>query len=283
MFRGLERGAIFRDDEDRLALVERLELILPETLTACLAWVFMSNHVHLALRTGSSPLSRVMARVLTAYAVHFNRRHDRVGHVFQNRFRSRLLNGHDDLMGVIRYIHRNPREARLLEREEDLALHPWCSYGALTGRRRPWSFESILETIELLGGRNEAARILRRWVSEEFDGTIPVSDPPLPERSHLVRARLHSALDFESVLAAGLRRFGLREAELRSARRDRRTSRARAAIAYESATRLGLTGAEIARRLGLSSSGVARAIARGRSAADPSSTAAPASDEGLPS
>ena len=90
MCRGIERRDIFRDTQDRRNFVERLGRAVSETATSCLAWCLMPNHFHLLLRTGQSPISGVMRRVLTGYAVTFNRKHQRSGHLFQNRYKSIL-------------------------------------------------------------------------------------------------------------------------------------------------------------------------------------------------
>ncbi len=73
--RGIERRKIFWDDIDRYAFVKRLGQVLKETQTDCFAWALIPNHAHLLLRTGLTPISGVMRRLLTGYAVQFNRRH----------------------------------------------------------------------------------------------------------------------------------------------------------------------------------------------------------------
>jgi putative transposase len=88
--RGIEQRKIFDDDADRDNFLQRLAMILKETSTPCYAWALIPNHFHLLLRTGKVPISTVMRRLLTGYAVSFNRRHRRYGHLFQNRFKSIL-------------------------------------------------------------------------------------------------------------------------------------------------------------------------------------------------
>ena len=85
MARGIERRKIFWDDKDRASFLERLALIHEETQTQCYAWALIPNHFHILLRTGTTPLSTVMRRLMTGYAVTFNIRHRRSGHLFQNR------------------------------------------------------------------------------------------------------------------------------------------------------------------------------------------------------
>ena len=90
MVRGIERRAIFRDNKDKDDFVERLGDIIKGTSTSCYAWSLLSNHAHLLLRTGRHPIATVMRRLLTGYAVTFNRRYNRHGQLFQNRYKSIL-------------------------------------------------------------------------------------------------------------------------------------------------------------------------------------------------
>jgi len=88
MARGIERREIFKDDKDRESFLDRLATILEETQAQCYAWALIPNHFHLLLRTSLTPLSKVMRRLMTGYAVTFNKRHKRSGHLFQNRYKS---------------------------------------------------------------------------------------------------------------------------------------------------------------------------------------------------
>ncbi len=86
MIRGIERRRIFKDDEDRENLMERLSDLLPKTKTQCYAWAFMPNHAHFLFRSGPSGIATLMKRLLTGYAIYYNRRHNRHGQLFQNRY-----------------------------------------------------------------------------------------------------------------------------------------------------------------------------------------------------
>jgi putative transposase len=88
--RGIERRKIFRNDSDRDNFRNRIGGILRDSQTRCSAWALMPNHFHLLLRTGRVPISNVMRRLLTGYAVSFNLRHRRSGHLLQNRYKSIL-------------------------------------------------------------------------------------------------------------------------------------------------------------------------------------------------
>jgi REP element-mobilizing transposase RayT len=86
--RGIKRDKIFRDDDDRRNFTRRLHALLKDTDTICYAWALIPNHVHILLRLRRVPLSSFMRRLLTGYAVTHNKRHNRSGHLFQNRYKS---------------------------------------------------------------------------------------------------------------------------------------------------------------------------------------------------
>ena len=131
--RGITRQKIFIDDTDRNRFLDRLGAILLETEARCYAWALIPNHFHLLLRTGSVPLSTVMRRLLTSYAVFFNRRHTRWGHLFQNRYRSILCQKENYLLELVRYIHLNPLRAGLVSGLEALDHYQFAGHSVLLG------------------------------------------------------------------------------------------------------------------------------------------------------
>jgi REP element-mobilizing transposase RayT len=90
ILRGIARRKIFFNDTDRHRFLDRLGFILRSGDTASFAWALIPNHFHLLMKTGTVPLSRIMQRLLTGYAVSSNKRHRRWGHLFQNRYKSLL-------------------------------------------------------------------------------------------------------------------------------------------------------------------------------------------------
>ena len=136
MARGIERRKIFWDDKDRSSFLERLAVILEETQTQCYAWALIPNHFHILLRTGPTLLSKVMRRLMTGYAVTFNNRHRRSGHLFQNRYKSVVCEEDPYLLELIRYIHLNPLRAKLVEDLNGLDKYPWTGHSTLVGKRK---------------------------------------------------------------------------------------------------------------------------------------------------
>jgi len=139
IFRGLERRRIFRDDEDRDSFLDRLGGVLQETGTTCYAWALIPNHGHLLLKTGNTPASKVMQRVLTGHAVYFNRRHRRHGKLFQKRYKSILCQEDTYLLELIRYIHLNPIRAGIVDDLGRLDAYKYTGHSTIMGKTaREW-------------------------------------------------------------------------------------------------------------------------------------------------
>lgn len=137
--RGIDRKEIFTDDLDRDDFVSRLETVLVQTSTRCFAWALIPNHFHLLLQTGNVPIATVMRRILTGYAIWFNRRHGRHGHLFQNRYKSTLCQEETYLLELVRYIHLNPLRAGIVASLEELKGYRYCGHRSiLDGNSDPW-------------------------------------------------------------------------------------------------------------------------------------------------
>ena len=134
IIRGIERKAIFKVNADRANFLERLGRIISETETGCYAWVLMTSHVHLLLKTGLAPIATVMRRLLTGYALSFNHRYRRHGQLFQNRYKSFLCEEDVYLKELVRYIHLNPLRARMVKDLKALKKYRWCGHSALMGK-----------------------------------------------------------------------------------------------------------------------------------------------------
>lgn len=251
--RGLERRTIFYEDADRHDLLQRLGAVLPRAGMRCFAWALLSNHFHLVLQTGETPLSIVLKRVATGFAVSFNRRHERVGYVFQSRFGSRLVTANDDLMALVRYVHLNPVRAGLVS-EADLARYPWCGHSALVGERQPLPFESLSEVLALFDADPVRARERIRAFVGEPDTVFyesPRSDGSVDES------------DLEALVRSVCARTGVPAAAVRRGSRHRAVSRARAIVCYLAVGELGISGRTAARFLGITPGGVSQLLRRG--------------------
>ena len=157
MQRGMERGAIFRDPADYKRFLKYAAGVFAETRTRCVAWALMPNHVHLLMQTGATPLARVLQRLFTGYAVTYNRRWRRSGHLFQGRYKSLLCEAEPYLLVLVRYIHLNPVRAGLCAGLPELARYPWTGHRTLMGKvRLPWQDTGLV--LGEFGVRVSAAR-----------------------------------------------------------------------------------------------------------------------------
>ena len=147
MVRGIERTTLFRDDRDRADFVARLAALVGEAGLTVYAWALLPNHAHLLVRTGRRPLPRVMRALLTGYAGAFNRRHHRVGHLFQNRYKSIVVEAEPYLLELVRYLHLNPLRAQAVPSLPALDRFPWTGHSALLGTvPRPWQDTATILT-----------------------------------------------------------------------------------------------------------------------------------------
>jgi len=126
--RGNEKRQIFLDDKDRHVFLDRLVANLARWNMRCLAWALMPNHFHLLLKSESGELPSFMRCLLTGFSIYFNERHKRVGHLFQNRYMSRVISKESYLREVTRYIHLNPLRAGLVGSLAELDNYPWTGH-----------------------------------------------------------------------------------------------------------------------------------------------------------
>ena len=302
MVRGIERTAIFRDDADRTDFVTRLAALAEQGAWAVFAWALLPNHAHLLVRTGTRPLARSMRSLLTGYASAFNRRHHRVGHLFQNRYKSIVVEEERYLLELVRYLHLNPLRAKIVPDLRTLGRHPWTGHSALLGTiPRPWQETATIlaqfgptrrraihaygtfvaagfsqgRRPELQGGgllRSHggwaAVQALRRG-REAYLGDERVlgsSDfvAALQGRAEAATAPRLPRLTLETVQTRVCRHLGLAPVALTGGGRRTALQCARAGIAYLWVEVLGHPGRPLAVALGVSPQAVYQAVTRGR-------------------
>ncbi|WDN90513.1 hypothetical protein BuS5_03484 [Desulfosarcina sp. BuS5] len=133
--RGIDRRKIVDDDNDRENFVSRMGAIAIDTNTAIYAWALMTNHAHILLRSGKTGLPTFMRRFLSGYAISYNRRHKRYGHLFQNRYKSIICEEDPYFKELVRYIHLNPLRSVIVESLQKLDNYKWCGHSVVMNRR----------------------------------------------------------------------------------------------------------------------------------------------------
>ncbi len=200
--RGIERRDVFVDDQDRASFLDRLSLPLVEMEMDCLAWALMANHAHILLRPTDNNLGEFMRRLLTGYAVTFNLRHHRSGHLFQNRFKSIVCEEDPYLLELVRYIHLNPLRAGLVGDIRELKQYPWSGHSVIMGVRQ-FPGQKVVEVLRYFSTKQQLVR--EKYQEFVTDGIR------LGKRNELVGGglrRVLKALDNEAIPAYDERVLG---------------------------------------------------------------------------
>lgn len=292
--RGIERRHIFLDDQDKGAFLCRFGQLLQETDTDCYAWALLDNHFHLLLRPKSTTLAQFMRRLLTGYAVEFNLRHNRSGHLFQNRFKSIVCDQDAYLLELIRYIHLNPVRAGMVKNLDSLDRYPWCGHGMLLGensfppqqtdqplamfsnsrdlaRKKYRQFIadglSLRHASNLSGGGKKRSLVFNPALEGDnrFDDRIlgggdfveNLVGIAIPEIAPAPRLSLGELLEKVSAY------YGVSPNHLLEPNKNRQLGRIKGVVCYLALRQFGYSGEEVSQLLPLSPSGVSIAAKRG--------------------
>jgi putative transposase len=155
--RGIEKRKIFRTDSDRDDFLERVAKGLRDSQTPCYAWALLPNHFHLLLRTGNASIAQLMRRILSGYAGSFNRRYRRVGHLFQNRYKSILCQEDAYFLELVRYIHLNPLRVNLVSTMAELDHYTYSGHSTIMGHR-DGAWQKTDEVLSRFGGNARVAK-----------------------------------------------------------------------------------------------------------------------------
>ena len=296
--RGIEQRRIFDDDGDRRHFVSRMAKVAVESETPIYAWALLPNHAHVLMRSGPLGIAKFMRRLLTGYAVYYNRRHERQGYLFQNRYKSILCDEEVYFKELIRYVHLNPLRAGLVDDLAGLDHYPWCGHAfVVNGAEHPWhnvsfvlsrfgekSREAIRKYQEFLEGgiREEATGKKRQWQSdwsllEWLKGLRIAGDRDEPDRdgrvlggekfvSGLTREKNKpSSLGVKSpeeLIREACGKAGLSVDALLSGSRRSNVAKLRAQLVLQLVDQPGMTLTRIGQLVGVSKSGVSKILNR---------------------
>ncbi len=296
MVRGIEKRRIFENDRDREDFLDRLGRVLQEGQASCFAWALIPNHAHVLLRTGPTPLARMMRRLLTGYAVSFNLRHERSGHLFQNRYKSIVCEEDAYLLELVRYIHLNAIRAGLVKDMEELDRYRWSGHAVLM-RRQERRWQSRDEVLSQFGEtEGVAVRRYRRFVLDGIAlgkredlspgrgdveggrtrrsvkgdcrilGQVAFVEEVLAGAEGIARERVElrkRRVNVDGVVDFVGREMGVTREEILGRSRRREVSEARSVFCYVCLRRLGLSGRQLSEALQMSPGGVHSASVRG--------------------
>jgi len=169
IIRGIEKRRIVDDVADRKNFVKRLGELSSGTKTTIYAWALMTNHAHILLRSSDIGLAGFMRRLLTGYAISYNRRHRRWGYLFQNRYKSIVCDEDAYFTELVCYIHLNPLRARLVKNLAQLDRYRWSGHGVLMGNiKKEW--QDVGYVLKYFGRKEgEAKKGYRNYVLKAID------------------------------------------------------------------------------------------------------------------
>lgn len=285
MARGIERTRIFIDNADREKFLFYLEHLVTQTGASIPAWSLMDNHFHMLVLSGAQGLASFMRKLMTRYAVYFNKKHQRTGHLFQNRYKSVLCEQDPYFLELVRYIHLNPLRAGIIKEIAELDRYPWCGHSVIMGETaRIWQ-DRMYVLRNFSDDVSKAVRLYRAFVDEgkemgnrpEFTGLSPRNkDKPamrderilggdefiikILNETHQPYRRSMEKIDESALIARVCSESGINEEQLLNGSRRKAATEARSRIIQELVAKSGFTLTKVARLVGISPSGVANVL-----------------------
>lgn len=142
MLRGINRQTIFEDDKDIERLIETVKRYKSISKYELYAYCIMSNHVHFLIKENEEPVPTSIKRISSSYVFWYNKKYERCGHLFQERFKSEVIENDDYFLTVLRYIHQNPMKAGIVK---DISEYKWSSYNEYIGKTNIVDIDFVLE------------------------------------------------------------------------------------------------------------------------------------------
>ncbi len=208
MLRGINRQDIFHEDADRIRFLESLERAKALSGFQLHAYCLMSNHAHFVVAESGESIGQAIKRLGSSYVYWFNKKYERVGHLFQDRFRSEPVETDAYLLAAVRYTHNNPVEAGL---SVDCSNYRWSSYNAYTnGLEYPQGLTDTSLVLGIVGGQKAFLSLHVQPSTHEFSDD---KDPVRLSDRQLLSAISHFLSSSQSVtnMATAERNLLLRE------------------------------------------------------------------------
>lgn len=183
MVRGNAKEDIFIDNQDKGKLLKILFQKRKEELFLMYSYCIMNNHAHFVLKELRESVSGSMKRITISYASYFNKKYKRIGHVFQDRFKSEAIKNDSQLLMVIRYVHNNPEKAAIMRKED----YPWSSFNFyLSQDKKLPEVNDILKYFSI--NIQEAMRLFIRFSDQEENKTfLDISEKEYTDQDDVCR------------------------------------------------------------------------------------------------
>lgn len=175
--RGNHRNDIFREEEDfqvYLTLIKEAIEYYEESKYEIICYCLMTNHVHLLIRTEEQPIGKIIGRINSMYAKYFNNKYNYIGHLFQDRFYSEIIEDDKQMLSASRYIHLNPVRANMVQKPEE---YKWSSYAMFIGKEKKKliSSEKILSYFKEENRRELYKKFVESAIKIKLDHSEEVS------------------------------------------------------------------------------------------------------------
>lgn len=164
MLRGINRQVIFEEHEDYEKFIQTIREFKEVSQYEIYAYCLMSNHIHLLIKEGAEDLGIVFRRIGAKYVYWYNWKHKRSGHLFQDRYKSEVVENDRYFLTVLRYIHQNPVKAGI---EKDITRYPWSSYNEYIGKSGICDKKFVLSLFA--GDEKTAIKIFQEFNTQNND------------------------------------------------------------------------------------------------------------------
>lgn len=164
ILRGVNRQIIFEDEENSIKFLQTLKEYKEKSEYEIYAYCLMGNHIHILIKEGEEELGTTMRRIGASYVYWYNWKYERIGHLFQDRYKSEAVEDDKYLLTVLRYIHQNPLKAGLIK---DIKEYKWSSYNEYINKSKIIDSDFILDLFNK--DRNKAKILFEEFHKIESD------------------------------------------------------------------------------------------------------------------
>ena len=196
MLRGINRQNLLEEDEDRQRFIETIGYYKSICKYKLYGYCLMNNHIHLLLREMDESLSRIIKRISSSYVYWYNQKYDRCGHLFQERYKSEVIETEEYFLTVLRYIHQNPVKVGT---EKKPGNYVWSSYQEYIGTPIVTDTDFALDILST--NRRNAIELLKNYFEEknndqclDYSVKISISDQDIMKYLHQLGIKTVSEL-----------------------------------------------------------------------------------------
>ncbi len=236
MLRGINKQDIFEDDEDRERFLATVERYKETSKFEVYGYCLMSNHIHLLIKENGDQISNIVKRICSSYVYWYNWKYERCGHLFQERYKSEVVENEGYLLTVLRYIHLNPVKAGICNSVKE---YGWSSYNEYI--MKPLLVDTHFVLDILSSDKKMAIKLFIKHTNEQNEDKCL----ELEEKPRLQDDEVRRHLEDRGVLS---------QSELQKMERSKRNEIIRALKATE-----GITIRQLSRVTGISKSVIDRA------------------------